>query len=432
MLAIAAYEHRLGTVVDIGGAYLNANMDTGILVHMRLDQTISSLLVKLDQSYSRYLDNRGCIVVLLKKALYGCVESAALWHEDLSRTMTTLGYKKNSYEKCVFNRVDENGHQCTAAVHVDDLLITCTNANTIHELCHGLKTRYGEITRRDGPLINYLGMSLDLSTTGEVRISMSGYVEEVLVNAGVEGMAKTPATDGLFEIRESTALVTEAKRAKFHRVVAMLSYPECLPAVAFLATRVTRCTTDDYEKLERLVKYVRYTRDRGVVLRPGVLGLVVRIFVDAAYGVHKDRRSNTGSCVVIGDIGAVHCKSTKQSIVTKSSTEAELVALSDSANQGLYVRNFLHSQGHNTGPVTIYQDNTSCMALAERGRSGAERTRHISIRYFWVKDRVERGEAVIEHKGTKEMYANVLTKPLQGSQFIFERQCLSGWSTAKK
>ena len=53
VLAIAAYEHRLGTVVDIGGAYLNANMDTGILVHMRLDQTISSLLVKLDQSYSR-------------------------------------------------------------------------------------------------------------------------------------------------------------------------------------------------------------------------------------------------------------------------------------------------------------------------------------------------------------------------------------------
>ena len=127
-----------------------------------------------------------------------------------------------------------------------------------------------------------------------------------------------------------------AKRAK----------PECLTAGAFLATRVTKCTEDDIEKLDRLIRYVRYSKDRGLVLRPGVRGIGVRIFIDAAYGVHGDGRSHTGSCVVIGDVGAVHCRSTKQTIVTKSSTEAELVALSDSANQGLYLRNFLISQGH--------------------------------------------------------------------------------------
>ena len=77
--------------------------------------------------------------------------------------------------------------------------------------------------------------------------------------------------------------------------------------------------------------------------------------------------------------------------------------------------------------VAVYQDNMSCMALVERGRSGAERTRHIDIRYFWVKERVVNGEMRVEHKGTKEMYANVLTKPLQGSQFVYERQCLTEW-----
>lgn len=98
-LSIAAYKHRIATVVDIGGAYLNANMDTGILVLVRLDQTISvsSLLVKLDQSYSRhvdnriYVDNRECIVMLLKKALHGCVESAAPWHRYISRSIVSLG-----------------------------------------------------------------------------------------------------------------------------------------------------------------------------------------------------------------------------------------------------------------------------------------------------------------------------------------------------
>ena len=123
----------------------------------------------------------------------------------------------------------------------------------------------------------------------------------------------------------------------------------------------------------------------------------------------------------------MHCKSSKQSIVTKSSTEAELVALSDSANQGLYIRNFLISQGYTMEPVMIYQDNTPCMALAEKGRSGAERTRHIGIRNFWIRERVEIGEATIVHKGTKEMCANVHTKPLQGAQFVYERRCLTGW-----
>ena len=120
----------------------------------------------------------------------------------------------------------------------------------------------------------------------------------------------------------------------------------------------------------------------------------VTVLVDASYGIHMDGKSHTGSCVMVGGIGAVHCKSAKQNIVTKSSTEAELVALSDSANQGLHVRNFLIEQGYNLGPVIIYQDNMSCMALVERGRSGAERTRHINIRYFWVKERVDKGEAM--------------------------------------
>ena len=49
--------------------------------------------------------------------------------------------------------------------------------------------------------------------------------------------------------------------------------------------------------------------------------------IDAVYGMHTDRKSHTGSCVVIGDLGTVHCKSRKQQIVTSPSNEAELVAL---------------------------------------------------------------------------------------------------------
>jgi hypothetical protein len=98
---------------------------------------------------------------------------------------------------------------------------------------------------------------------------------------------------------------------------------------------------------------------------------------------------------------------------------------------GLHSRQFLIAQGYNMGPVIMYQDNLSCMAMLARGRSGAERTRHIAIRYYWTKERVDNGEMRIVHKGTKEMNANILTKPLQGSQFIYERECLTGWTADK-
>ena len=67
------------------------------------------------------------------------------------------------------------------------------------------------------------------------------------------------------------------------------------------------------------------------------------------------------------------------------------------------------------------------MALVARGRSAAEKTRHIDIRYFWVNERVEKGEVLVEHLGTERMYANVLTKSLQGAQHDREVKMLTEW-----
>ena len=277
-------------------------------------------------------------------------------------------------------------------------------------------------------------MSVDLSVSGRAEITMRGYTDEVVSTSGVHGTARTPATDGLFETREGAEPVAEAARVWFHKTVAMILYlakrtkPGCLTAVSYLATKVNKCTVDDVYKLQRLMRYIGATREKGMVLMPGAAGITVKLFVDASYGVHHDGKSHTGSCIVIGDLGAVHCRSSKQLIMTKSSTEAELVGLSDSANQGIFIRNFLVAQGYQMGPVTILQDNQSCMALIERGRSGAERTRLIQIRYFWVKERVDTGEARIEYLRTEDMYASVLTKPLQGAQFVREREALIRWT----
>jgi hypothetical protein len=154
----------------------------------------------------------------------------------------------------------------------------------------------------------------------------------------------------------------------------------------------------------------------------------VHAFIDAAYGVHTESgKSHAGCVIVLGQAGPVYCQSTKQKIVTKSSTEAELVALSDMASQALHVRNFLISQGYDIGPVVIHQDNMSCMALVKRGSPASGRSRHIDIRYFWLKERLDSNEVRIEHLETGLMFANLLTKPVQGQQFVSERQGLTNW-----
>ena len=72
----------------------------------------------------------------------------------------------------------------------------------IAELSEGLRNRYGEITLNHGPILNYLGMVLDFSFTGKARVTMSGYVDDVLTTSGIPGVSKTPATDWMFTVRE--------------------------------------------------------------------------------------------------------------------------------------------------------------------------------------------------------------------------------------
>ena len=116
-------------------------------------------------------------------------------------------------------------------------------------------------------------------------------------------------------------------------------------------------------------------------------------------------------------MGAIYAKSGTQRLMTKSSTEAELVALSDSANQVLWTRNFLQRQGHHQPPAAIYRDNQSTIQLIRNGRSNSERTRHVDIRYFYLHDKLSIGDVDITYIPTEEMIADILTKPLQGELF---------------
>jgi len=426
--SIAAHEGRAVVTADITGAYLNADMKK--VVHMRLEPKLAEVLAALEPSYQEYVNSDGTLVVTLQKALYGCVESARLWYDNISGLLKSDGFEQNTHERCVFNKVID-GEQLTICIYVDDLLVTCKNIDLINQVMLRLTETYNDITVHEGMVHSYLGQTFDFSLPKRVSITMTGYVDEMLEEYEIEGCAATPATEKLFNIDEDSATLTAGLAEDFHSRVAKLLYlakrvrPDILTAVAFLSTRVQQPTEEDWQKLERLLKYINCTRDMGICLETGT-NICIFAYVDASFAVHGDMKSHTGGVISLGK-GPIYVKSSKQKLMSKSSTEAELIGVSDMLPQVIWTRAFLAQQGYSCGPATVFQDNQSTIVLANKGFSTSEKTRHIAIRYFFVKDRIDAGEVSVQYLCTEDMLADVMTKPLQGSLFRKLRSLLMNY-----
>jgi hypothetical protein len=194
------------------------------------------------------------------------------------------------------------------------------------------------------------------------------------------------------------------------------AHPDIRTAVSFLCGRLTKPDQDDYKKLTRVVKYLDSTVDMPLVLAADNTGKI-RWWVDASYAVHSDMKSHTGGTLSLGK-GSIYSTSNKQKLVTRSSTEAEVVGVHDVMPQLIWTAHFLDGQGMSIDESILYQDNTSSILLEKNGRSSStKRTRHMNIRYFFIKDQVASKRVNIEHCPTGDMLADFFTKPLQGLQF---------------
>lgn len=434
VLAVAANERRHVMSFDVTCAYLNADMPGEVI--MELDPITTAILTKLDSTFESFVDGHGKVLVKLNKALYGCVESARLWYEHFKRALEKLGYTMNEYDPCVFNRWTKSGLQSTVFFHVDDGIATCEEEAELDKLERELRNEFGgELNVTRGKRHEFLGLLLDFSQDEVVIIKAPRLIGEILEDFQVSGTSRVPAGVGLFEIDEDSPLLTEAQRKKFHGGVQKLLYiaSKCRldisVAVSFLTTRVTIATEQDLRKLMKTLRYLNGTTDVGLKLGGDEQGFIsVQIFADAAYGVHFDAKSHWGVTVTLGR-GVVLGHSGKQRLVTKSSAEAELVAQSDSLGYGFRILNFVKAQGYCIEQGIIHQDNQAAIRLAETGRSTSSRTRHIKIRYFFLKQFLDSQELQVVFCPTDKMVADILTKPLQGECFAKGRDFILGYAS---
>jgi Reverse transcriptase (RNA-dependent DNA polymerase) len=404
MAAMAAHENHHVMTLDHKAAYLNAQM-SGPQVYMLLTPEVAALMCKVDPKYREFLRTDGKITVRLKKALYGCIQSAVLWYNELASTLEAMQFVQNPYDICSFTRV-RDGSTDRVLVYVDDLFITSKHEHVLTSIATTLKKIYGAVTNTMGLEHNFLGIHWDFRVPGQVKLSMDGYIKDIIRRYNVKKKASTPATDNLFKSKLLSPKLSKRKQEPFHSLVMTLYYlakrvrPDIITSVSWCASRVLNPTEEDENKLDRILEFLLNTIDQKLILCIGDK-VVLRAFVDASFGLYEDGKSVSGIVIMIGN-AIIYVKSGKQKIVTRSSKESELVGISDALSQILWSREYLLYAGIDIGTAVVFQDSKSTIFLANIGRSTSERSRHINIRHFFVAHYIEAMEIKLEYLPTAE------------------------------
>ena len=351
--------------------------------------------------------------------------------------MEQIGFKFNRYDPCVANRMVQ-GKQQTVRFHVDDLMSSHAMRKVNDEFLKWLNKKYGKhgaVVATRGKRHDYLGMILDFSEKGLMIVDMTDYVAK-MVDTFPHKLKKTdtaltPAAENLYGPSKGKPL--DAERAQvFHTwtakglFVSKRGRMDIHPTVAGLCTRVQKPTESDWNRLVRMMKYLNGTRKD--VHRMGAHNLrSMKWFVDAAFAVHPDFKSHTGGGGTMG-VGFVSPGvSRKQKINTDSSTASELVGAHDMIPPIMWTRLFMEDQGYPLEKNILYQDNRSAILLEVNGRKSAgKRSRAMNIRYFFMTDQIEQGLLEVQYCHTDEMWADFMTKPLQGEKFRKFKKAIMG------
>ena len=162
----------------------------------------------------------------------------------------------------------------------------------------------GEVKTTQGPLHKYLGMTLDYSVPGQVCIDMNHYVEKMVKEFPQENLkgasVATLWNENLFKVQHDSIPLEKEQAELFHTVTMQglflykHGHPDIAPVIAYLTTWVQNLNHADWTKLCRLLQYLKKTVKDKLTLRAEGSGHL-KWHCDAAFALHNDFRSHTGS-----------------------------------------------------------------------------------------------------------------------------------------
>ncbi|CAJ1968219.1 unnamed protein product [Cylindrotheca closterium] len=400
-------------------------------IYMKITCMMVQILIDMAPEYRKYvvLENRKQVIYVRVLRL--------LFYNQFQSDLEAKGFVFNPYDPCVANKVVDEKQQ-TIRSHVDDLMSSHMDPKVNDEFAKWLNMRYGSIkacTIVRGKIHRYLGMTLDFSVKGKLKIRMDNYVKNMLedfpIKFNKDSKQETPAGNDLLEAGKGKLLNAEYRQI-FHTTVARGLYVskrarlDIHPTITILASRVQEPTESDWKKCVRMMQYLFCTLLYHLTLSAESLQ-VMNWMIHASFAVHPDFKSHhTGGTLSFGG-GAAQVMSKKQKLNSRSSTEAELIAVDNVVTMILWTKLFMEWQGYLIEKNSLYQDNKSAILLEENGRKSAgKRSRAINIRYFFITDQIEKGNVKIKYCPTDNMIWNFMTQPLQSEKFCKFRDLILG------
>jgi len=437
LLNMAVIERMEIESFDVPGAYLNSSLQPGRFHMMRIAKSIAKILVEVDPRARAYLQQDGSILVEIRRSLYGLPEAAKLWNDYLTAALTAGGYRVCPHDPCLFIR--RRGTEISIiGIYVDDCIHVYKGPNIYRELYASLRNAKLNDLKIDKleneGSISFLG--LNIARDGrDIFINQEGYLANLL-DAFAEPYKlkpKTPLADDSYKFSTDGPDSVPIEVTPFASQLMKVRYmertrPDLCLALSILQTRMRSPTKLASNRLRRVVSYLESTADLGIYIRPTEMKLYC--YCDAGFAVHDERESQSGILFTLGKFGnPILWKSLKQKLVATSSTEAELICIYDGMDYLLWMRRVLEWLGYPQETTVLYQDNTSTITMAHMGRgSSGSRTKHIDIRYFFIKQFIDAKLVEIDHLGTDSMLGDFFASPRQGQDFRRTRDIIMGYA----
>ena len=408
MLAIAAFYDYEIWQMDVKTAFLNGNLKEELYM----------------MQPEGFVDPKGANKVCkLQRSIYGLVQASRSWNIRFNEVIKAFGFIQVYGEACLYKKVSGSS-VAFLILYVDDILLMGNNIEMLESIKAYLNKSF---SMKDlGEAAYILGIKIYRDRSRRlIGLSQSTYLDKILKKFNMENSKKgfLPVLQGM-RLSKTQSPTTTADREKMSIVpyasaVGSLMYamlctrPDINLAISLVGRYQSDPGMEHWTAVKNILKYLKRTKEMFLVYG-GDEELVVKGYVDASFDTDPDdSKSQTGYVYVLNG-GAVSWCSSKQEVVAASTCEAEYIAASEAAHEGIWMKELITDLGvvpSASGPMTLFCDNTGAIAIAKEPRFH-RKTKHIKRRYNSIQDHVQSGVIDICKVHTDLNIADPLTKPL--------------------
>ena len=402
LMQLAAQHDLIMHQMDVKIAYLNAPIDCEIY----MDQA---------EGFEILSDCGDKLVYALNKSLYGLKQSGRNWNSMLHNYLIDNDFVQCTTDMCVYTNISD-GNMIALLIWVDDLIIA---ASSDALLCETKQMLNAKFHMKDlGKLSYFLGIDFDQSND-VVTMNQSRYISKMLERFDMSD-CKPRSTPSEQKLECNDDHEIEIDPRMYREVVGSLIYamtctrPDICWIVTKLSQYLSKPSNVHWVAAKHVLRYLKGTQDYKLCYRKceGNLSLIGYSDADWASSL-DDRRSTTGYCFSLTECGPlISWKSRKQPTVALSTCEAEYIALAATIQEGLYLIQLLNEmdKGCQYGFAKIFEDNQGTIALS-KNPVNRQRSKHIDIRYHFIRTELNNGRVVVVYCPTEDMIADIMTKP---------------------